>query len=316
MYLDFTVLDQVFSTVDTHGKTFAMNFATSDTTEKVFVAAVIFEIVAALVILLSNDGKGAMKRLFEAVIPSIAIAAIILHWQTLAVDPAMSIADDLVKAATGGQTSEGLGHMVIAHFSPAIKAISTSIFPSSQSIAQNANNASNASSIFAILGSSLITAVDSISSFFVMMSAVAILVGAMAACWASLLIANVVIYLALCFGPIILALSIIGKLRSMMSNWLGFFAGAIFYKPVLGVLIMLCLDIVTEIGVIAGQTGSSTMPTTVLMVFTSILSLAILGLILNATQITGRLFGGLSQSLTPDPTNTMMQLQMPGKPGK
>ncbi|MDD5395487.1 MAG: type IV secretion system protein [Thiothrix sp.] len=324
MALDFTVFDQVFKSVDSAGQSMAMNFAQGQgLTYSLEIAAVAasLEMLVVLIIMISDTGKAALIRFSESSIPAIVIAGLIWNWGTMVVPAPIKISDELVTIASGGQAPAGLGNMIAEKFAPTIRVMSSSLFPSQQPVstpspagAAPAPAPAKSKSLWdafvglwdgAPVSSLLVGIADGLAGSAMTLIDVALVIGAFAICWMSVLAANVLIYIGLCFGPIILALSIISKLRSLMTNWISFMVGAIFFKPVLACLISLCLLMLDKINAIAQTTPSDQLPLTAIMIFNGMLCLSMITLLMNAKSITQSLFGGLAAQLTPHPSSVV-----------
>lgn len=335
MALDFSIFDQVFTAVDNAAKGMAMNFASGngmDYTKEILLIALAAEFTVVFILLLTEGGRAALVRMFESVIPAAVIAGLIFNWASVVPSP-IAISDELVVIASGGQAPAGLGSQVAEKFAPAIRTMSSSLFPSQQQIPAAPTAAAPGAAPAATPAPSkslwesftgwwdsdpvsgiFIGIADGIAGSFVTLLDVALLIGAFAICWMSVLAANVLIYIGLCFGPLILALSIIGKLRSLMTNWIAFMTGAIFFKPVVAFLIALLLVMLDKINAVAQTTPSENLPMTALMIFVGMLTLSMLVLLMNAKSITQALFGGLAAQLTPHPSS-VVNLTKFAKPG-
>lgn len=137
MALDFTVFDQVFRAVDQACQAMAMNFAKDKGltyTRDIIYVALACEFVVCLILMLTDSGKAALIRLFEAIIPAALIFSLVTNWQTMVVPVPITVSDELVEIASGGQTPAGLGSMIAEKFAPTIRAMSSSLFPSQQQV--------------------------------------------------------------------------------------------------------------------------------------------------------------------------------------
>lgn len=320
MALDFTVFDQVFAAVDAAGQAMALNFASGkglEYTRDILFLAVGFEMLTALIIMLQDSGRAAFQRLMEGMIPAAIIAGLIFNWSTMVVPAPIAISDELVTISSGGMAPNGLGSAIAEKFSPVITGLVSNILPSQQQVLTTQvpgqpAPAKPSQTLWEKFGSwwdsdpisgIFIGIADGLGTTAVALVNVALVIAAFAICWMSVLAANILIYVGLCFGPIILALSIIGKLRGLMANWISFMIGAIFFKPVLAFLISLILLMLDVVNNIAQTTPSTTMPTTAIMIFIGMLTLSMIVLLMNAKNITQALFGGLAAQLTPQPSS-------------
>lgn len=330
MALDFTVFDRVFNAVDAAGQAMALNFASGaglEYTREILLMAVGIEILTALIILLADSGRAAFQRLMEGMIPAAIIAGLIFNWSTMVVPAPIAISDELVTISSGGMAPAGLGSQIAEKFSPVILNLTKNILPSQQQVPTTQvpgqpAPAKSSQTLWDKFGSwwdsdpisgIFIGIADGLSSTAVALIDVALVIAAFAICWMSVLAANILIYVGLCFGPIILALSIIGKLRGLMANWISFMVGAIFFKPVLAFLISLILLMLDVVNNIAQTTPSTTMPTTAIMIFIGMFTLSMITLLVNAKSITQALFGGLAASLTPKPSSVVNLTQLSTK---
>jgi len=229
-------------------------------------------------------------------IPAAIIAGLIFNWSVMVVPAPIAISDELVTIASGGQAPAGLGSQISEKFSPVIRNLVSNILPSQQKLPTTATPgapapAAPSQTLFEKFGSwwdsdpvssIFIGIADGLTGSAVALIDVALVIAAFAICWMSVLAANILIYIGLCFGPIILALSIIGKLRGLMTNWISFMVGAIFFKPVVAFLISLILLMLDTVNNIAQTTPSTTMPTTAIMIFIGMLTLSMITLLMNA----------------------------------
>lgn len=318
--VDFSVLDTAFAAVDAQGQTFAMNFANASLTKEVLEAGIVLEIMATAFMVLSGKGKSAVARVISTGITALMIWAVIMSWGSFTT-AAPKVADELVQVATNGGTTDGLAKQLLSEYSPIITTLATSILPSTQSTAPGSGSASSGASTAGTstwdyvknLGSEVASAFlavgDALAATGLMAASVAVVVASMAVAWGSLLISNLLIYIGLCFAPLLFALSVVPMLRHLMKNAISFLLGAIFLKPVLAVCINLSLSMVTALSTVTSQTSSNVMPTTVLMFFTLLMSFTALGITMQAPSISSKLFGGVADSLVPDATQTIQQAQ-------
>lgn len=334
MALDLTIFDQVFQAVDSAGQAAAMNFASGPglayTTDLIYIG-IALEITTALVILLVQGGREAFTRFLEGVIPAAIIAGLVFNWATIVPAP-LAISDELVTIASGGRAPVNLGSEIAEKFAPTIRNLASNILPSQQQVPVDATTGAAGSGGTAAtqslwdkfagwwdgdpISSLFVGIADGLAGTAVTLINVALVIAAFAICWMSVLAANILVYIGLCFGPFILALSIIGKLRSLMTNWISYMLGAIAFKPIVGFLISLILIMLDKVNAIAQTTPSTTMPTTAIGIFIGMLTLSMIVLLVNAKSITQSLFGGLAAQLTPHPSSVvqMTQRSMPKPP--
>jgi hypothetical protein len=112
--------------------------------------------------------------------------------------------------------------------------------------------------------------------------------------WGSLLLVDVSICLALTFGPVLLALSVMAQFRQLLGKWLGFVGGSILLKPILAVLIAISMLVLQQINTIASQSPTAETPQALIIGFTLMFLVVIWLIMQKATSIASSLFGGLS----------------------
>ena len=313
MAIDYTIADQVFLAVDQAGQAFALNFATGNgltTTMEVMFLGVGVEMIAIFLLMLGSNGTAALQRVTETAVYVAIAGGLVYNWGSIVAPLPMAMADELVFIASAGQSTAGLASSMAEQFWVAINHVSDTVFPSQQPIAAPAA-AGGSQTLWEQLGqwwdtspvsSVFVGIADGIMGSVMSMGVVILLILSFAAVFMSLLTANLLIYIGLCLGPFILALGVIGRLRGLVNNWIGFMLGAIFLKPILAFLVGLSMVILQMINTIAATNPSAQTPQALIMLFTAMLSACILLLIKAAPSISAALFGGISDKLsgTPD----------------
>lgn len=312
MALDYTIADQVFNGLDQIGQSYSLVFATGRGLTFVMEAiglAFAWEMIFVFLMMLSGNGVGALKRFVDTVVFIAIVGGLIYGWGSIVVPIPMAMADELVAIVSAGQSSAGLASGMSLQFWEAINHVADTILPSQQPVAA-ATATGGSQTLWEQMGqwwdSSPVSSVfvgiaDGIVGSVMSIGVVILLVTCFAVTFMSLITVNVLIYLGLILGPLLLAFAVVSDLRHLVGNWISFMLGAIFLKPVLAVLIAMSMSILQLINTVASTNPSAQTPQALIMLFTAMLTACILLLIKSGPSITAALFGGIGGKLAEMP---------------
>lgn len=314
MALDFSIADSAFTSVSNALQTYAMVFASGDglaLTRWIIFIAIVYNTLFILLAALAGSGKDAMQKGISMLVYAAIVGGLIGSWDTIMVPMPLATADAFVKIVTFGDTAQGLGQQMSLHFSNALGSILETVSPSQQPLPQpDGTTKSLWDSVVALvdgsaLGVMIMSALDGlVGSAFAILAVLALGV-AFAEAWFALLAADILITIALAFGPLMLAASVSDQFRQLKNKFIAFLVGAVMLKPIIAILLSVSMLVLKQLENIAQTNPTSSTPQALILFFVLVFIMAMHRLISMAPDISRALFDGLGGAVT----DTVSRLQ-------